>query len=64
MPCRLRPRPSFGTINVTLGDESVVSRDLITLGAVEEAGFFGSMADGMRMWFDSLFEEDEEQQPE
>lgn len=50
-----------GTINVTLGDELIASRDLITLGAVDEAGFFGSVADGMRMWFDGLFEEDEEQ---
>ena len=29
-----------GTINVQLGDELIASRDLVTLSAVEEAGFF------------------------
>ena len=54
-----------GTINVKLGDELITSRELITLGAVEEAGFFGSMMDGMELWFDGLFEDDEsEEQPE
>ena len=54
-----------GTINVKLGDELITMRELITLGAVEEAGFFGSMMDGMELWFDGLFEDDEsEEQPE
>ena len=54
-----------GTINVKLGDELITSRELITLGAVEEAGFFGSMMDGIELWFDGLFEDDEsEEQPE
>jgi len=48
-----------GTVNVRLGDELVASRDLITLGSVEEAGFFGSMWDGMKLWMDGLFEDDE-----
>ena len=51
-----------GTIRVVLGDEAVASRDLITLGAVEEAGFFGSMMDSMTLWFDGLFDDDEEDQ--
>ncbi len=38
-----------GTIKVQLGDELVASRDLITLGAVEEAGFFGRTWDSMRI---------------
>ena len=48
-----------GAINVKLGDELVARRDLVTLGSVEEAGFFGSMWDGMRLWVDGLFEDDE-----
>ena len=48
-----------GTVNVRLGDELVASRDLITLGSVEEAGFFGSIWDGMKLWMDGLFEDDE-----
>jgi D-alanyl-D-alanine carboxypeptidase (penicillin-binding protein 5/6) len=48
-----------GVINVQLGEEIVASRDLITLGAVEEAGFFGSAWDSLRLWMDGLFEDDE-----
>ena len=51
-----------GNINVKLGDELVAARDLVTLGPVEEAGFFGSMMDGVELWFDGLFEDDEEEQ--
>ena len=29
------------------------------LGSIEEAGFFGSMWDGMKLWADGLFEDDE-----
>ena len=32
-----------GAINVQLGDELIANRDLVTLSAVEEAGFFGSI---------------------
>jgi D-alanyl-D-alanine carboxypeptidase (penicillin-binding protein 5/6) len=48
-----------GTINVQLGDELIASRSLVTLGAVEEAGFFGSMWDSLRLWMDGLFEDGE-----
>jgi D-alanyl-D-alanine carboxypeptidase (penicillin-binding protein 5/6) len=48
-----------GTINVQLGDEMIASRSLVTLGAVEEAGFFGSMWDSLRLWMDGLFEDGE-----
>jgi D-alanyl-D-alanine carboxypeptidase (penicillin-binding protein 5/6) len=53
---------TVGTISVVLGDETVASRDLLTLGAVEEAGLFGSMMDSVTLWFDGLFEDDEEEQ--
>jgi D-alanyl-D-alanine carboxypeptidase (penicillin-binding protein 5/6) len=48
-----------GQVNVKLDDGTVASRALITLGEVPEAGFFGSMMDGARLWFDSWFEDDE-----
>ncbi len=48
-----------GKISVHLGDELVAARDLITLGAVEEAGFFGRSWDSLRLWVDGLFEDDE-----
>ena len=49
-----------GSINVQLGDELIVSRDLVTLSAVEEAGFFGRSWDGMRLWMNGFFEDDDE----
>jgi D-alanyl-D-alanine carboxypeptidase (penicillin-binding protein 5/6) len=48
-----------GQISVRLGDEMIAGRDLITLSAVEEAGFFGRSWDGLRMWMDGLFADDE-----
>jgi D-alanyl-D-alanine carboxypeptidase (penicillin-binding protein 5/6) len=48
-----------GKISVHLGDELIASRDLITLGAVEEAGFFGRSWDSLRIWADGLFADDE-----
>ena len=53
---------AVGAIRVVLGDETVASRDLLTLAPVEEAGFFGSMMDSMTLWFDGLFDDDEEEQ--
>ena len=41
----LEPGEVVGTINVVLGEETVAARDLITLSAIEEAGFFGSAWD-------------------
>ena len=46
-----------GSINVQLGDELIVSRDLVTLSAVEEAGFFGSTWDSLRLWMDGIFDD-------
>ena len=48
-----------GKINVQLGEELIAERDLVTLSAVEEAGFFGSAWDSMKLWMDSLFEDEE-----
>ena len=48
-----------GTVHVQLGDENVATRDLITLSAVEEAGFFGSMWDGVQLWFQDIMGDDE-----
>ena len=50
----------IGKVHVRLGDESIASLDLLALESVEEAGFFGSAADSMKLWFDGLFEDDEE----
>ncbi|NND45778.1 MAG: D-alanyl-D-alanine carboxypeptidase [Xanthomonadales bacterium] len=44
-----------GVIRIELGDQLVASRPLVTLGAVEPAGFFGRAMDGMRLWFGGLF---------
>jgi D-alanyl-D-alanine carboxypeptidase (penicillin-binding protein 5/6) len=48
-----------GTIVVTLDDQTVASRDLVTLAAVEEAGFMGRTWDGMMMWVDGMTGDDE-----
>jgi D-alanyl-D-alanine carboxypeptidase (penicillin-binding protein 5/6) len=54
-----------GQISVKLDGEEVSSRDLITLAAVEQAGFFGSAWDGLQLWFDGMFDDDEsETKPE
>jgi D-alanyl-D-alanine carboxypeptidase (penicillin-binding protein 5/6) len=50
---------TVGKISVHLGDELIADRDLITLGAVEEAGFFGRSWDSLRIWADGLFADDE-----
>jgi len=48
-----------GQISVRLGDEIIAGRDLITLNAVDEAGFFGRSWDSLRMWMDGLLDDDE-----
>lgn len=47
-----------GLIRIELGDALVASRPLITLSAVEPAGFFGRAMDGMRLWFGGLFDDE------
>jgi D-alanyl-D-alanine carboxypeptidase (penicillin-binding protein 5/6) len=51
-----------GQIAVTLDGEAIAERDLLTLAPVEQAGFFGSTWDGLRLWFDGMFE-DEDTEP-
>ncbi len=48
---------TVGKITVQLGEDLVASRDLVTLSAVEEAGFFGRSWDSLRLWIDSFFED-------
>jgi D-alanyl-D-alanine carboxypeptidase (penicillin-binding protein 5/6) len=50
---------TVGKITVNLGEDLVASRFLVTLSAVEEAGFFGRSWDSLRLWMDGLFEDDE-----
>jgi D-alanyl-D-alanine carboxypeptidase (penicillin-binding protein 5/6) len=50
---------TVGKITVSLGEELIASRNLVTLGAVEEAGFFGRSWDSLRIWADGLFADDE-----
>lgn len=50
-----------GTITVKLGDELVVSRQLVTMSKVEEAGFFGSTWDSLKLWMNGFFEDDNEE---
>jgi D-alanyl-D-alanine carboxypeptidase (penicillin-binding protein 5/6) len=48
-----------GVIRVTLGEEEIASRELVTLAAVEEAGFFGSLWDSIELWVDDMMADDE-----
>ena len=52
-----------GEITVKLGDEVVASRDLVALATIEQAGFLGSAWDSLRIWFDEMFEDDEQPGP-
>ena len=47
-----------GQISIRLDDEEIISRGLITLATVEEAGFFGRTWDGISMWVGGLFGDD------
>ncbi|MDX1554514.1 MAG: D-alanyl-D-alanine carboxypeptidase family protein [Xanthomonadales bacterium] len=48
-----------GQITVSLEDDVIAQRDLITLAAVEPAGFFGRTWDGLKLWVDGMFADDE-----
>jgi len=48
-----------GAIHVELGEEAIATRDLITLSAVEEAGFFGSLWDSVQLWFEDFTDDGE-----
>lgn len=48
-----------GQLSVNLDGELVAQRPLIMLGEVESAGFFGRSWDGLMLWVDGLFADDE-----
>jgi D-alanyl-D-alanine carboxypeptidase (penicillin-binding protein 5/6) len=48
-----------GRIRIQLDEDLVASRGLVTLGRVEQAGFLGRTWDGVRMWVDGFFDDDE-----
>jgi len=48
-----------GTVTVRLGEDLVAGRNLITLNAVEPAGFFGRAWDNLRLWARGLFSNDD-----
>jgi D-alanyl-D-alanine carboxypeptidase (penicillin-binding protein 5/6) len=43
---------NVGTYTIRVGDEVVARVPLVTLQEVEEAGFFGRMIDGVKLWFE------------
>jgi len=51
----LQAGQEVGRIRIFLGEETVASRSLVTLGEVVPAGFFSRAWDGMRLWMDGLF---------
>jgi D-alanyl-D-alanine carboxypeptidase (penicillin-binding protein 5/6) len=50
---------TIGTVSVVLGEETIATRELVTLSAVEEAGFFGGMWDSVQLWIDEMMADDE-----
>jgi len=50
---------TVGKLTVQLDEELVASRDLVTLSAVQEAGFFGRSWDSLRLWVNGIFKDDE-----
>ena len=47
-----------GQISIRLEDDEIISRGLIALESINEAGFFGRTWDGLSMWIDGFFGED------
>lgn len=48
-----------GKITVSLGDDLIAERELMTLSGVEEAGFMGRTWDSFKLWFDDFMADDE-----
>jgi len=44
-----------GQISIRLEDNEIISRGLVALESIDEAGFFGRTWDGMSMWIGGLF---------
>jgi D-alanyl-D-alanine carboxypeptidase (penicillin-binding protein 5/6) len=51
----------IGQITINLEDDLIAQRELITLAAVEEAGFFGRTWDGMKLWVGGFFDDDDDE---
>jgi serine-type D-Ala-D-Ala carboxypeptidase (penicillin-binding protein 5/6) len=49
-----------GSVNISLDGNTIANLDLVTLAAVEEAGFVGRSWDGMKMWLDGMWGDDDE----
>lgn len=49
-----------GSVNISLDGNTIANLDLVTLAAVEEAGFVGRNWDGMKMWLDGMWGDDDE----
>ncbi len=49
---------AVGDLVIRLDEEVVARRALVAMDNVEEAGFFGRTADGLRLWVDGLFDDD------
>ncbi|HMA98137.1 MAG TPA: serine-type D-Ala-D-Ala carboxypeptidase, partial [Wenzhouxiangella sp.] len=49
---------AVGDLVIRLDEEVVARRALVAMDDVEEAGFFGRTADGLRLWVDGLFDDD------
>jgi D-alanyl-D-alanine carboxypeptidase (penicillin-binding protein 5/6) len=50
---------AVGRIRIDLDGEMIAARDLVTLEAVSPAGFFGRTWDGVRLWINGMFSDDE-----
>ncbi len=46
---------TLGRLVISLDGDTLAERSLVALGGVEEAGFFGRAADGVRQWLGGLF---------
>jgi len=49
-----------GSINISLDDKVIANLDLVTLAAVEQSGFLGRSWDGLMLWVDGMFGDDDE----
>ncbi len=56
----LQAGEQVGEISVRLDDTLVAGRPLVTLNGIEEAGIFGRSWDGVKIWVNGFFEDDEE----
>jgi D-alanyl-D-alanine carboxypeptidase (penicillin-binding protein 5/6) len=43
---------SFGSVNISLGDEQYAKRKLIALSPIESGGLFGNLVDEIKLLFE------------